>query len=96
MPTRTNSLRDAMLGVQASPTQPVALSVVPTPESSVTNRQPVAPSRIGKRAISGHFDPAVGRQLRILAAEKDRSTEDLLGEALNDLFRKYNKSAIAE
>ena len=39
---------------------------------------------------------AVTHQLRILAAEQDRSQRDLISEALNDLFRKYNRPEIAE
>jgi hypothetical protein len=56
---------------------------------------PRPPSREGKRAIAGHFDPAVSRQLRYLALENDTSVQALLREALNDLFRKYGKSSIA-
>ena len=58
-------------------------------------RFPVAASRVGKRSISGHVDPAVQKQLRHLATDLERSHQSLLDEALNDLFRKYGKSAIA-
>jgi hypothetical protein len=53
------------------------------------------PSRQGLKAISGHFDPAVSKQLRLLAIELDSNVQDLLSEAINDLFTKRGKSPIA-
>ena len=50
---------------------------------------------MGKKAIAGHFDPAVGKQLRQLALDHDTTVQALLAEALNDLFVKYGKSPIA-
>lgn len=98
MSTKPNLLRDAMMVVQQADT-PKPLALVPTvatlPVTTELKRQPVAASRIGKRSISGHVDPAVQKQLRRLAVDLERSHQSLLDEALNDLFRKYNKSAIA-
>lgn len=54
-----------------------------------------APSRVGKKAVTGYFDPAVRQQLAVLAAEEDRSQNDLIAEALNMLFERYRKSPIA-
>lgn len=93
MSTRPNLLRAAMLGVQEAD-GPTA-TVVPIQATSAPVTASKAPSRVGKRAIGAHFEPDVQRQLRMLSAELDRTTQDLIGEALNDLFRKYNKSAIA-
>ena len=56
---------------------------------------PVPPSRQGKRAVTGFFDPLVARELRKLAAEHDRSIQSFLAEAINDLFRKYKVRPIA-
>ena len=75
-----------------------------SPELSEASSQDVAgemvrmgqpPSRLGKKTIAGHFDPAVSRQLRALGLEYDRSVQDLLREALNGLFEKYSKPPIA-
>ncbi|WP_413176456.1 ribbon-helix-helix domain-containing protein [Anabaena azotica] len=63
----------------------------PQPEA----KSEVPPSRVGKKAIAGHFDPAVGKQLRQLALDNDTTVQALLEEALNDLFLKYGKSPIA-
>jgi len=55
----------------------------------------VPPSRRGKRAIVGHFDPAVCRQLKQIALDEDKSSQALLTEALNLLFQSYGKKPIA-
>ena len=54
-----------------------------------------SPSRQGKRTIVGHYPPDVQKQLRLLAAQQDRTQQGLLAEALNDLFRKYGMEPIA-
>jgi len=53
------------------------------------------PSRQGKKTIAGHFDPAVSRQLREIALQEDSSVQELLREALNDLFLKRGRPPIA-
>ncbi|MHC5725740.1 MAG: ribbon-helix-helix domain-containing protein [Nostoc sp.] len=55
----------------------------------------VPPSRRGKKAIVGHFDPVVCKQLKLLAVEQDKSSQALLVEALNLLFEAYGKQPIA-
>lgn len=92
MTTKPNSLREAMQGIAKTQPSPLAQPYEPALSARVTN---IAPSRLGKRSVGGHFTPEAARQLRILAAETDRTVQDLLAEALNDLFRKHNRSAIA-
>lgn len=53
------------------------------------------PSRQGKKAITGFFDPIVSRQLKQLALDEDKTVQSLLSEALNDLFIKHNHKPIA-
>jgi hypothetical protein len=55
----------------------------------------VAPSRRGKVAVAAYFDPAVRKQLAILAVKEDRSQAALLAEALNLLFARYGEPTIA-
>jgi hypothetical protein len=52
------------------------------------------PSRAGKRLISGHFDPKVAKQLKLLAVEEDTSVQALLEQALNLLFIKKGKEKV--
>ena len=60
-----------------------------------TSKPELPPSRKGKKAIAGHFDPAVSKQLKQLALEQDTTVQALMAEALNDLFEKYGKKTIA-
>jgi hypothetical protein len=53
------------------------------------------PGRDGKSNVTGYFPPEVKKQLRILAAERNTTIQDLLAEALNDLFAKNSKPEIA-
>ena len=60
-----------------------------------TDKGYVSPSRRGKKAVSGHFDPAVQKQLNQMALDEESSVQELLREALNDLFAKRGKPTIA-
>ena len=53
------------------------------------------PCRNGKRVVAGYFDPAVSKQLRQIALDEDTSLQDVLREAINDLFSKKGKPPIA-
>lgn len=47
--------------------------------------------RAGRVNITGYFDPAVKVSIRMIQTKHpERTTQDLLAEALNDLFAKYN------
>ena len=47
------------------------------------------PDRAGKRLIAGHFDEAVARRLKVLAAMQGRTVNALLSDAIELLFAKY-------
>jgi len=57
---------------------------------------PPPPSRAGKASVTGYFAPAVRRQLRRLAADRDTTLQALLGEAVNDLFAKHGLPELVE
>ena len=46
--------------------------------------------------IGGYFDPAVAKQLRLLAASEDRTLTALLAEALDMLFQSRQLPTIAQ
>ena len=52
------------------------------------------PSRDGRRFLGGHFDPKVVRQMKMLAAEEDTTTQALLEEALDMLFVKKGRGRL--
>lgn len=78
---------------ESPPAQPVTQQDNASP---ATPKDPhFRPSREGKSNVTGYFHPAVKKQLRILAADRDTTIQDLLSEALNDLFAKHGKPEIA-
>lgn len=48
-------------------------------------------ARHGTKLIGGHFLPEISTQLRIIAAEEGTTVQNLLKEALEDLFVKKGK-----
>ena len=79
MPKR--SLQDAFA--------PKVMPTAPAPQPEVHAHRP--PSRRGLKALTVWVDPAVHRQLRMMALGQDRSAEDMLREAVGDLFIKHEK-----
>lgn len=53
------------------------------------------PQQSKKTLVGGHFFPEVGKQLKLLALENDKTMQQCLGEALNDYFAKHGKPEIA-
>jgi len=54
-----------------------------------------ATTREGKKTIAGFFAPEVSKQFKIMGINTGKTGQELLAEALNDLFTKYGKSPIA-
>jgi hypothetical protein len=60
-----------------------------------TQPSAIPPSRVGKKPVTAFFDPEVSRQIKKIGLDQDKTMQDLLQEALNDLFRKYDLPPIA-
>jgi hypothetical protein len=69
----------------------------PQPQAATAVRTvaPTQPSRAGTVPITAHKPQEVRDQLKILAIERRKTVDDLLTEAINDLFAKYGKPEIA-
>ena len=69
----------------------------PKPELHVVEPQPqpTAKAKAKKKHIGGYFDNDVYTQLKILCAEQDMTTQDVLAEGLNAVFRMHDKPPIA-
>ena len=94
---KSSQLKEAILNRAGQPVGP-GRAGVRYPEAAVAtpadpSRQP---SRVGKVSICGHFTPETRRQLRRLALDTDTTAQDLLGEALNDLFAKHGLPELVE
>ena len=79
---------------QANPTVPKSTAVDQKPNDGA-GKGIQAPSRTGKRQVAAYFPVAVQKQLKYLTVENDTTVQDLLAEALNDLFAKYGKPEVA-
>jgi hypothetical protein len=54
-----------------------------------------AATRAGKKKVTASLTPDAHKQLRQLGLDRDMTTEALLIEAINDLFKKYGKRTMA-
>lgn len=54
------------------------------------------PVRRGKRALTFWVNPEPHKQFKMLSVREERPGQDLLEEALNDLFAKYGMHRIAK
>jgi hypothetical protein len=63
------------------------------PTSAPTSR---TTARVGKKAISGYFSAEMSRALHLLGLEQGQSLQALMGEAFDDLLRKYGKHPFGE
>ena len=76
------------------PPRPVPSAARTAPDEG-RGRAYLPPSREGMKRIQGYFSPRVKRQLRMLAAQTDKTEEQLVGEALNRLFQTNSLPTIA-
>ena len=71
----------------------------PEPEVKENGLTPVgrqqSPSRVGKKPVTVYYSKEAHLQLKILAAEKDTTIQELHEDALNALFVKHGKPPIA-
>jgi hypothetical protein len=54
------------------------------------------PARQGKKAVSGYFSTDASRALHMLALDLGVSLQALMGEAFDDLMRKYGRHPLGE
>jgi hypothetical protein len=55
-----------------------------------------ASARSGKKAVSGYFSGELSRALHRLALDREVSLQALMGEAFDDLLRKYGHHPFGE
>jgi hypothetical protein len=56
----------------------------------------IGKSRAGKAHIGAYLDMNFRRSLRMVQAQTDKDMQQLIADALNDLFRKYNVPVVDE
>jgi hypothetical protein len=90
-PSLAESMRQA---VRPEPEAPPPTPVVPVSTPAPAARPAAgfyAATRAGKKKVTAALDPAMHKQLKSLAVERDTTTEALLTEAIADLFAKHGK-----
>ena len=90
MPKPTNNLKDLL----QNETSEKATEVVED-EQVKENKTQRSPSRVGKKLVSGYFDPDAHMQLKLLSLETGKPIQGLLTDALNALFKMHDKPPIA-
>jgi hypothetical protein len=66
------------------------------PEPRAQSKNSTAKGRDGKIHIGAYLDPAFRKSLRMVQAQTDSDMQELLAQALNDLFRKHNVPVIGQ
>jgi hypothetical protein len=56
----------------------------------------IAPSRVGRKAISGYFSPEMSLALHFCARRNGLSLQALMAEAFDDVLRKYGESPVGD
>ena len=89
---------------------PLSFNVDNVSPSAVTNKETSLPAnnpadkqtkdttktgRDGRQFIAAHVTPDSAKQFKLLAVQHDKTTQEMLIEAINDLFAKYGLSRIA-
>ena len=89
-----NSLQAALNRQAAPEPEPEKPAAPERPEGEPKAPKFSRPSRVGTKFIGGHFPPNVAKQLKMLAAEEETTTQALLEEAIDLLFVKKGRGRI--
>lgn len=74
---------------------PIARSTGIGPDSR-SSSSPVAPSRQGKKAMTGYFSPEMSFAMHMTARKHGMSLQDAMAEAFNDWLRKMGESPVGK
>jgi len=85
------SLRDRDSAPSPVTAGPEAKAAAPIASSS-----PVAPSRQGKKAMTGYFSPEMSFAMHMTARKHGMSLQDAMAEAFNDWLRKMGESPVGK
>ena len=92
--SKQTKLNEALKGLYSPKTDQTKHPIETTSENKPEKTQ-VNNYRNGRKAITGYFEEEISIQLKQMALDKRCTLQDLLKEAFNDLFLKYNKPPFA-
>lgn len=73
-----------------------ASAPIPSSPSAGSASSPVAPSRQGKKAMTGYFSPEMSFAMHMTARKHGMSLQDAMAEAFNDWLRKMGESPVGK
>lgn len=88
------ALRDREPASSLAPVEPEGQGRAPIAAS--TGSSPVAPSRQGKKAMTGYFSPEMSFAMHMTARKHGKSLQDAMAEAFNDWLRKMGESPVGK
>ena len=88
------SLRDRDPAPSPVATEPKEKAAAPI--ASSTGSSTVAPSRQGKKAMTGYFSPEMSFAMHMTARKHGMSLQDAMAEAFNDWLRKMGESPVGK
>ena len=65
-------------------------------QTSKQAKEETKKGRQGRQFIAAHVLPEAAKQFKLLVVQQDKTTQDMLIEAINDLFAKYGLSRVAD
>ncbi|MCF8710315.1 ribbon-helix-helix domain-containing protein [Rhizorhapis sp. SPR117] len=86
------ALRDREPAPSPVTAEPEGRASAPT----ATGSSPVAPSRQGKKAMTGYFSPDMSFAMHMTARRHGMSLQDAMAEAFNDWLRKMGESPVGK
>ena len=85
------SLRDRDSAPSPVATEPEARTAAP-----IASNSQVAPSRQGKKAMTGYFSPEMSFAMHMTARKHGMSLQDAMAEAFNDWLRRMGESPVGK
>ena len=80
---------------RVTPTPAAQPDLSPNVQTRKRENREAKAGREGRQFIAAHVTPEAAKQFKLLVVQRDTTTQDLLIEAINDLFAKYGLSRIA-
>lgn len=91
------ALRDREPAPTPKPEAPSKAATIPAVANSTTiASSATAPSRQGKKAMTGYFSPEMSFAMHMTARKNGMSLQDAMGEAFNDWLRKMGESPVGK
>jgi hypothetical protein len=81
--------------VTQAPAQEKQASLPANTKTPKRAKEQTKTGREGRQFIAGHVMPDAAKQFKLLAVQQDKDVQELLVEAINDLFAKNGLSRIA-